>query len=69
MALESGQSGRSVEGMTTTDTAAGQAAFVEVPVRFDFDALAQKTSRAVGALARDPRPHGLEPARGLAPGP
>ena len=36
--------------MTTTDTTAGQAAFVEIPVRFDFDALAQKTSRAVGAL-------------------
>ena len=50
MVLESGQSGRSVKGMTTTDTTAGQAAFVEIPVRFDFDALAQKTSRAVGAL-------------------
>jgi AhpD family alkylhydroperoxidase len=36
--------------MTTTDIAAGQAAFVEIPVRFDFDALARKTSRAVAAL-------------------
>jgi AhpD family alkylhydroperoxidase len=50
MALEDGQFSRSVEGMTTTDIAAGQAAYVEIPVRFDFDSLAQRTSRAVAAL-------------------
>ena len=36
--------------MTTTDIAAGPAAYVEIPVRFDFDALAPKTSAAVMAL-------------------
>ena len=36
--------------MTTTDIAAVQAAYVEIPVRFDFDSLASKTSRAVAAL-------------------
>jgi AhpD family alkylhydroperoxidase len=36
--------------MTTTDTAAGQAAYVEIPVRFDFDSLAPKASRAVATL-------------------
>jgi AhpD family alkylhydroperoxidase len=36
--------------MTTTQTAAGQAAYVEIPVRFDFDSLAPKASRAVATL-------------------
>ena len=36
--------------MTTTDIAAAQAAYVEIPVRFDFDALAPKASRAVATL-------------------
>ena len=35
---------------TTTGTAAGQAAYVEIPVRFDFDSLAPKASRAVATL-------------------
>src|SRR6516225_870415 len=50
MALESGQSRRKVGDMTTTDTAAAQAAYVEIPVRFDFDTLAPKASRAVMTL-------------------
>jgi AhpD family alkylhydroperoxidase len=36
--------------MTTTDSAAAQAAYVEIPVRFDFDSLAPKASRAVATL-------------------
>jgi alkylhydroperoxidase family enzyme len=36
--------------MTTTDSAVAQAAYVEIPVRFDFDTLAPKASRAVATL-------------------
>jgi AhpD family alkylhydroperoxidase len=50
MDLKPGQSRRNVEDMTTTDSAAGQAAYVEIPVRFDFDSLAPKASRAVATL-------------------
>jgi AhpD family alkylhydroperoxidase len=38
------------KGMTTADTAAGQAAYVEIPVRFDFDSLAPRVSAAVNRL-------------------
>ena len=36
--------------MSTTDSAAGQAAYVEIPVRFDFDSLAPRVSAAVMTL-------------------
>jgi AhpD family alkylhydroperoxidase len=36
--------------MSTTDTAAGQAAYVDIGVRFDFDSLAPGVSAAVSAL-------------------
>ena len=36
--------------MSTTGSAAGQAAYVEIPVRFDFDSLAPRVSSAVMTL-------------------
>src|ERR1700745_2160262 len=36
--------------MSTTDSAAAQAAHVEIPVRFDFDSLAPRVSTAVMTL-------------------
>jgi AhpD family alkylhydroperoxidase len=36
--------------MSTTGSAAGQAAYVEIPVRFDFDSLAPRVSGAVMTL-------------------
>jgi len=36
--------------MSTTDIAAGQAAYIDIPVRFDFDSLAPGVSAAVMAL-------------------
>jgi AhpD family alkylhydroperoxidase len=36
--------------MSTPDSAAGQAAYVEIPVRFDFDSLAPRVSSAVLTL-------------------
>jgi len=49
----------------TTDTAAPSAGFVEIPVRFDFDALVPTTLKAVntlhGAAIADAHAAGLEP--------
>src|SRR5260370_1007808 len=50
MAFNSSQSRPIVEDMSTTDIAAGQAAYIDIPVRFDFDSLAPGVSAAVMAL-------------------